>query len=91
MTLDAMIQEQTPVRVLVRLLSGELRTRFGIITSYDGNVVRVFDVTVDGVGAVKGFRSVPSSHLIQIMPIPERHPIYRLIRDTLVATYAMGY
>lgn len=91
MDLNTIIRDQTPVRVLVRLLDGELRTRFGIITSYDGNVIRVFDITVDGASVVKGFRSVPSSHLIQILPIPQQHPMYRLIRDTIAASYAMGY
>jgi hypothetical protein len=91
MNVMTLIQEQTPVKVLVRLLDGNLRVRLGLITSFDGKVIRVFDIMRNEWGSFKGFRSTPTSHVLQIEVIPATHPVYATVRQAIPVAYGMGY
>lgn len=88
MNVDALIRDQTPVVALVTLLDGTLRQRAGIVTSFDGQTLRIWDVNANPVdGAPKGFRSTPATHVVRLEPIPATHPAHRIVRQAVAAAY----
>lgn len=85
-----LVRDQTPVVALVALLDGTLRQRVGIVTSYDGLTLRMYDLVRAPDGTVKGHRSTPESHVIRLEPLPEGSPQHRLVRRSIAAAYTKG-
>jgi hypothetical protein len=88
--IDDLVRDQTPVVVLVSLLDGTARKRIGVITSYDGVVMRMYDLLAAPGGDTKGFRSTPVTHVIRIEPIPCGSVAYDLVRELTAAAYTKG-
>lgn len=90
MTIDDLVRDQTPVVALVSLLDGTVRRRVGVITSYDGVIMRMYDLLPAERGDTKGFRSTPVTHVIRIEPVPATAPAYPALRRMIADAYLKG-